>query len=184
MEKSLRAIVAIAVIALLGATGCATKGPVQEETVVLQEQVAPIEQEPEDPCTTLLDALARAEKLSNDNFYGATVVGETIQFEFDSDALSAEAKATLDDFVASLKGADTNFFIELQGHTDDFGTDEYNFQLGLARARAAMGYLYSQYGISLQSMNGFSCGESKPVAENTMSTGRAINRRVTFVVIE
>lgn len=194
MEKSLMAIVAILGIVLLGATGCATKASVQQEPVAVQEQLEPepveisslesTDAEEQDPCTTLKAAVARAAKLSKESFAEATECEETIHFEFNSDALSAEAKETLDNFAAPLIEKHKTVFVEFQGHTDDFGTDEYNFQLGLARARAVMGYLYSQHGISLQSMNGFSCGESKPIADNSMPVGRALNRRVILVVIE
>ena len=194
MDKSLMAVVAIVGIAFLGATGCATKASVQQETVVIQEQIEPepiefssfeeVDVEPLDPCSTLENAMARAAQLTNDSYFGATEYDGDIQFEFDKYALSAEAKATIDAVVAPLVEANKDIFIELQGHTDDFGSDEYNFQLGLARARAAMGYLYSQYGISFQSMNCFSCGESKPIADNDGPEGRAENRRVTIVVIE
>ncbi len=194
MNKSLMAVIAIVSIAFLGAAGCATKASVQQETVAVQEQIEPepvelstieeVDVEPQDPCSTLENAMARAEQLTNDTYLGATEYDGNIQFEFDKYALSAEAKATIDAVVAPLVQANKDIFIELQGHTDDFGSDEYNFQLGLARARAAMGYLYSQHGISLQSMNCFSCGESRPIAQNDGPKGRAENRRVTIVVIE
>ena len=194
MKKALMAFVACIAIALLGVTGCATKASVKQDTVAVQEQTEPEVQEiailenevvaHHDPCTTIDDALERAEKLGKEGLHAATEAEETILFEFDSDGLSAAAKAALDDFVDVLMETDKNFFVEFQGHTDDFGSDEYNFQLGLARARAAMGYLYGQYGIPLERMNGFSCGESKPVADNSTDSGRAKNRRVTLVVVE
>ena len=194
MKKALIAVVACIALALLGVTGCATKASVKQETVAVQEQPEPEVQEiatseneavtQYEPCTTLEGALARAEKLGKDGLHEATEAEETILFEFDSDGLSAAAKVALDDFVKLLMKTDKTFFVEFQGHTDDFGSDDYNFQLGLARARAAMGYLYSQYGIPLERMNGFSCGESKPVADNSTDAGRAQNRRVTLVVVE
>lgn len=186
MRAKLMAIVAVLGIALLGLMGCATRGNVQTETLAAQEQIEPEETvvKESEPCTSLEDALIRAEELANDKFYGATQYDGAIQFEFDSYALSAAAKETIDAVVGPLVEADKSFFIELQGHTDGFGTEAYNFQLGLARARAVMGYLYNQHGISLQRMNGFSCGELKPVADNSLQDGRAENRRVTLVVIE
>jgi OOP family OmpA-OmpF porin len=128
--------------------------------------------------------LARAEELTHDRYYGATQYDGAIQFDFDSYVLSAEAKKAIDAVIVPLVGADKSFFIELQGHTDGFGEQPYNFQLGLNRARAVMGYLYQEHGFSLQRMNGFSCGELKPVADNDFEEGRAENRRVTVVVIE
>jgi peptidoglycan-associated lipoprotein len=168
---------------LVGITGCATKGPVQTETF---EQVAAEEMAEEiiEPCTNLDMALARAEELTHNTYYGATQYDGDIQFAFDSYKLTAEARKAIDSVVLPLVEADENFFLELQGHTDAFGEEPYNFQLGLNRARAVMGYLHQKYGLSLQRMNGFSCGELKPVAENDFEEGRAENRRVTLVVVE
>lgn len=182
MRLTLVAMVVLSMI-LFGLTGCASKGPVQTETF---EQVAVEEtvEEISEPCTNLEMALARAEELTHDNYYGATQYDGAIQFDFDSYVLSAEAKKAIDAVIVPLVAADKSFFIELQGHTDGFGEEPYNFQLGLNRARAVMGYLYQEHGFSLQRMNGFSCGELKPVADNDFEEGRAENRRVTVVVIE
>ncbi|MFB0532801.1 MAG: OmpA family protein [Desulfatiglandales bacterium] len=56
--------------------------------------------------------------------------------------------------------------------------------MGQARAEAVYYYLHTQQGIPLHRMNAFSYGETKPVADNTNSSNRAINRRVTLVVVE
>ena len=178
-------LVAIGVLSIvsIGLTGCASKRPVQTETF---EQAAMEETAEEiiEPCTNLEMALARAEELTHDKYDGATQYDGAIHFAFDSYVLSAEAKKAIDAVVQPLLEVNKNFFIELQGHTDGFGEEPYNFQLGLARARAVMGYLNQAYGLSLQRMNGFSCGELKPVADNDFEDGRAENRRVTLVVIE
>jgi peptidoglycan-associated lipoprotein len=188
MKKYLMAIITVTGFVMLGVTGCATKASVQKEAVAVQEETVQVEIEPEvaqrAPCTTPQMALERAEQLVRASFYDATEFDGAVLFDFDSDALKPEGKMALDTFAGSLKETDKDFFIELQGHTDDFGEYDYNFQLGLARARAAMGYLYTTHGIPLQRMNGFSCGESKPVADNTIEEGRSKNRRVTLVIIE
>ncbi len=182
MRLTLVAMVVLG-IAFIGLTGCASKGPVQTETF---EQVAVEEtaEEISEPCTNLEMALARAEEMTHDKYFGATQYDGAIQFAFDSYLLSAEAKKAIDAVVLPLLEADKKFFLELQGHTDGFGEEAYNFQLGLNRARAVMGYLYQKHGFALQRMNGFSCGELKPVADNDFEGGRAENRRVTVVVIE
>jgi outer membrane protein OmpA-like peptidoglycan-associated protein len=182
MRLTLVAIVVLGMI-LFVLTGCASKGPVQTETF---EQVAVEEttEEVSEPCTNLEMALTRAEELTHTKYYGATQYDGAIHFAFDSYKLSAEDKKAIDAVVLPLMEADKDFFLELQGHTDGFGEEPYNFQLGLNRARAVMGYLNQKYGISLQRMNGFSCGELKPVGDNGFEEGRAENRRVTVVVIE
>ena len=191
MKRTLVAAITCLSLAMLGVSGCATKSPApdnfaaQEQIEVEEVEVARVEYEqPTDPCTTIEGALARAAMLTNDSFYGATQYDGAIRFAFDSYALSEEAKETIDSFVGPLVEADNYGFLELQGHTDGFGVEAYNFQLGLARARAVMGYLFTEYGIPLQRMNGFSCGEVKPIADNSFPGGRAENRRVTIVVME
>jgi outer membrane protein OmpA-like peptidoglycan-associated protein len=178
-------LVAIGILSIvsIGLTGCASKVPVQTESF---EQVAVEEtaEEMMEPCTNIERALTRAQELTHDKYYGATQYDGAIHFAFDSYKLSTEAKKAIDAVVQPLLQVDQHFFIELQGHTDGFGEESYNFQLGLNRARAVMGYLNQEYGLSLQRMNGFSCGELKPLADNDFEDGRAENRRVTLVVIE
>ena len=183
MKHALMATVAFLGIVMLGAAGCSTKAHVQTESVMVEE-TASFEQAELEPCTTLEGSLLRAGQLTNSSFSGATQYDGAIRFEFDSSALSADAKAAIDSVVVPLMQTNKDFFVELQGHTDGFGTEAYNFQLGLARARAVMGYLYQEYDVPLRRMNGFSCGEIKPVGDNSLSAGRAENRRVTIVVVE
>lgn len=185
MKRILVVTMACLGLALLGATGCATKSPAPD-TMAAQVQIEAEEvaEQPSDPCTTIEGALARAGMLTNVRFQGATQYDGAIRFAFDSYALTGEAKESIDAFVGPLIEADNYVFLELQGHTDAFGEEGYNFQLGLARARAVMGYLYAEYAIPLQRMNGFSCGEVKPVADNNFPIGRAENRRVTIVVMD
>jgi len=187
MKRTLVAAIACLGLALLGLTGCATKAPApdtMEAQVQIEAEEVEIAEQPSDPCTTIEGALARAGMLTDVSFDGATQYDGAIRFAFDSYALSEEAKETIDAFVGPLVEADNYAFLELQGHTDGFGVEAYNFQLGLSRARAVMGYLFTQYGIPLQRMNGFSCGELKPIADNSFPAGRAENRRVTIVVME
>lgn len=181
MKHALMATVAFLGIVMLGAAGCSTKAHVQTEAVVVEE-MASFEQAL--PCTTLEGSLLRAGQLTNSSFSGATQYDGAIRFEFDSSALSADAKAAIDSVVVPVLQTNKDFLVELQGHTDGFGAEAYNFQLGLARARAVMGYLYQEYDVPLRRMNGFSCGEIKPVGDNSLSAGRAENRRVTIVVVE
>jgi outer membrane protein OmpA-like peptidoglycan-associated protein len=179
MKHALKATVAFLGIVMLGTLGCSTKAHVQTESVV-----ASFEQVELELCTSLEDSLVRAGQLTHSSFSGATQYDGAIHFAFDSSALSADAKTAIDSVIAPLVQMNTDFFLELQGHTDAFGEEGYNFQLGLARARAVMGYLFQAYDVPLQRMNGFSCGEIKPVGDNSLSVGRAENRRVTIVVVE
>jgi len=117
-------------------------------------------------------------------FFEVTFTDEEVHFGFDRNDLAEEAKAALDSFAECLKTDDKNLYIEIQGHTDNAGPEDYNLRLGQSRAKAVYSYLHTQHGIPLHRMNTFSYGESKPLADNNDRSNRAINRRVTLVVIE
>lgn len=70
--------------------------------------------------------------------------------------------------------------VEVQGHTDSAGNDEYNLQLSQERADAVRAYLVER-GIAPTRLTARGYGETRPIESNRTSRGRAINRRVEFV---
>ena len=86
-------------------------------------------------------------------------------------------------FAAQLKGNNQNVFIEIQGHTDNLGGDDYNEKLGEERAEAVRRYL-SKQGMPLHRMQVITYGEVEPVADNKTRDGRSQNRRVVLVVLQ
>jgi len=105
------------------------------------------------------------------------------QFALSKYDLSADAKKTLDDLAAKLKSENANVYLEIQGHTDSSGDEEYNLMLGQRRAEAVRQYLNAADGIPLHKMSVISFGETKPVADNGTREGRAQNRRVEIRVL-
>jgi outer membrane protein OmpA-like peptidoglycan-associated protein len=103
-----------------------------------------------------------------------------ILFGFDKADLSAEAKTNLDKLVTVLNEyADTN--IEIQGHTDDKGTEAYNQTLSERRAKTVSDYLLTKsIASSRVTVKGF--GETTPKYDNLTEDGRAQNRRVDFLI--
>ncbi len=71
--------------------------------------------------------------------------------------------------------------IEVEGHTDSIGSDEYNMKLSENRANAVREYLLSQ-GIKPESITAQGFGKTRPVADNSTAAGRQRNRRVELVV--
>jgi outer membrane protein OmpA-like peptidoglycan-associated protein len=134
------------------------------------------------------EALARAEEAGKEArgqlLYEVTITDEAVHFGFDKNDLSEEAKAALDSFAEDLKAENKDVYIEIQGHTDNTGPEEYNLRLGQARAEIVNSYLHTQHNIPLHRLHSFSYGESQPIVDNSNSSDRAINRRVTLVVIE
>ncbi|HEX2844950.1 MAG TPA: OmpA family protein [Chitinophagaceae bacterium] len=103
-----------------------------------------------------------------------------ILFGFDKSDLGASAKGSLDELVTILnKYPDTN--IEIQGHTDDTGTDSYNMGLSERRAVSVANYLRS-HNISSARVTTKGFGESAPKYDNSTENGRSQNRRVEFLI--
>ncbi len=72
--------------------------------------------------------------------------------------------------------------IEVQGHTDAIGTDEYNMRLSQARAAAVKKWMVDR-GISPDRLVAKGYGESMPIASNSTKEGRQKNRRVVFKIL-
>lgn len=72
--------------------------------------------------------------------------------------------------------------IEVAGHTDSTGSDQYNQQLSERRAASVANYLVGQ-GITQQRLMTVGAGESRPVASNDTEAGRAQNRRVEMTIV-
>lgn len=136
---------------------------------------------------TAQEALERAiaaGKLAEGTFLFETIFSDDkVQFGFDQSSLSDTAKQALDIFVEDLKARDQSVYIEIQGHTDSTGGEVYNIELGQRRAEAVRRYL-NQRGIPLARMSVISYGMSAPIADNSTSEGRSVNRRVTIVVLQ
>lgn len=108
-----------------------------------------------------------------------TLVG--VGFQTNATTLTPESRAVLDPVVANLKKY-PELQIELQGHTDSVGADQYNLRLSQQRADAVRGYFLSE-GVSASQVVARGYGESQPVADNTTAEGRAQNRRVVMKVL-
>ena len=102
-------------------------------------------------------------------------------FDFDKSTLKPEGKAKLEDLVSKLIGTDIEVVVAT-GHTDSVGTEAYNLKLSMRRANAVKAFLVSK-GIPADRVFTEGKGESKPVASNKTSEGRAKNRRVDVEVV-
>ncbi|MES2647318.1 MAG: OmpA family protein [Bacteroidota bacterium] len=107
-------------------------------------------------------------------------LNDKILFGFNESGLSPQATANLNKAISVLnKYPDTN--IEVQGHTDSRGTDEYNQKLSVQRATSVSNYL-SQNGIASSRLSVKGFGESIAKYDNTTTEGQAQNRRVEFLI--
>jgi outer membrane protein OmpA-like peptidoglycan-associated protein len=109
---------------------------------------------------------------------------DRVKFKSDKYDLNDDAKKALDEFATKVKGLQDQYFIEIQGHTDDTGGARYNEDLGERRAESVRRYLSREQKLPLNRMSTISYGDTLPVAPNKTKAGRAQNRRVVIVVLE
>ena len=115
--------------------------------------------------------------------YEVVLTDQDVRFASDRADLGKDASAALTAFADRLKQENQSVYIEIQGHTDAVGSEDYNLKLGQERAEAVRRFL-SQQGIPLHRMSVISYGESSPVADNKSRDGRSQNRRVALVVLQ
>lgn len=125
-------------------------------------------------------------ELSYDLQLTSVSIGDVIRlnnifFDSDKSELKPESAAELNrlyDFLTSNPTAK----IEISGHTDDKGNDNYNQNLSQSRVNAVVSYLINK-GIVKDRLTGIGYGEKSPVASNDTEEGRAQNRRVEFKLL-
>ena len=212
-KKFSLAVAGVAVLSLVAASGCVTKKAWRENVEATDTRVKGVESglEAQEKRTSDLasetdtrinqvkgtaeqaveigsQALTKAEtaeKMARGKIlWTVTLSDDAVKFSFDADKVPEAAQSVLDDLATKVKSLDRAVYLEIEGNTDNIGSEEYNQKLGAARAEAVRNYLAEKNGIPLHAMNIISFGESKPVAANTTSEGRAQNRRVVVRVLE
>jgi peptidoglycan-associated lipoprotein len=103
-----------------------------------------------------------------------------IRFEYDSAALTDEARAALEKHALWLQGH-REARVTIEGHCDERGTVEYNLALGEQRARASRDYLVS-LGVAAERLRVVSFGKERPLDPGNSEAAWAKNRRAHFAV--
>jgi peptidoglycan-associated lipoprotein len=193
-------------ISVLVLAGCATSKSVDEKIAEAQAQTAQkIEsvvgqvedlQEKQTATEVRLDELSKEAREALQRAQEAGVLAgkgkvvfeqsfseDRIKFKLDSYELGDDAKKALDEFAGRVKATGEEYFVEIQGHTDDTGTQRHNDELGQRRAEAVRRYLSRQHGLPLNRMSTISYGDTSPVDSNKTKAGRSANRRVVIVVL-
>jgi len=204
MMKSTRVFWALALPVVLGA--CATSKSVDQKIAASQaqsnqkiesvaSQVEDLQQKQqqtdvkiEQLSQSAQEALKRAQEAGvlakGKVVFEQTFAEDRVKFKSDKYDLSADAKTALDEFGTRVKGLSDQYFIEIQGHTDDTGSEGHNEELGQRRADSVRRYLSREHKLPLARMSTISYGDTLPVESNKTKAGRAANRRVVIVVLE
>jgi len=156
----LRTVAAVAAIALLAA--CSTKKTEVQEVAPAAAPPPPPPAKPSGPAPDSLE-------------YFNTVVGNTVQFDFDRYDLDAEDQTRLR-AQAQWLNQYANRTLTIEGHCDERGTREYNLGLGERRANAVREYLVSQ-GVNANRVKTISYGKERPLCVSSDEGCWARNRR-------
>ena len=107
-------------------------------------------------------------------------VFDNLNFEFGKADIKKESYPYLDKLADTLNKA-KNWTLEIQGHTDDKGGDDFNMKLSQGRADSVKNYLITK-GVLLDTITAKGFGESKPLVPNDSDANREKNRRVEFKI--
>lgn len=105
----------------------------------------------------------------------------SITFDVDSATINPQFRSTLDE-VAQTFNQYPQSLIDVVGHTDSTGSEQYNQALSERRAGSVANYLRGR-GVLPARVAAFGVGETQPVASNESETGRAANRRVELRIV-
>jgi len=106
----------------------------------------------------------------------------SIHFEYDQARLTADARKTLAGNAEWIK-SNSSVTVQIEGHTDERGSVEYNLSLGERRAKSVKTYLEG-LGIDPKRMTIISYGEEKPIATGDSEASWSKNRRANFVPLK
>ncbi|MCO1658069.1 OmpA family protein [Pseudonocardia humida] len=110
---------------------------------------------------------------------GSVQMSADVMFAFDRAELTQRARDELARIVPMLQAAGSTR-VEVVGHTDDRGADDYNLLLSQARADAVRAELAAALGPAV-AVTATGKGETEPVSDNATEAGRSLNRRVEIV---
>jgi len=151
----------------------------KEQLAATKEQLATTDQALVD---TSKEVVATNKRISNLDKYDVVKV-VTILFDLNSDKLTNQAKAQLDDLGSRAPGA-RNYMVEVKGYTDPTGNFDKNLELSQRRADAVVQYLTVKWNIPLRRISvpmGF--GETRQVGSANTAAGRAQDRRVEVSIL-
>lgn len=108
---------------------------------------------------------------------------QNVYFDFDKFNIRADQQSVINTNAALFGGEAMGLRILVEGNCDEWGSDEYNYALGVKRAKAAKDALVAQ-GVSESRIEIASNGESKPVCTERSKACDAQNRRDEFRVMQ
>ncbi|SJZ35495.1 peptidoglycan-associated lipoprotein [Trichlorobacter thiogenes] len=178
-------VVALGVVAMMAA-GCAKEEVVKKDEPVVQQQtvkqqepvkqVEPVKQEEQQKAAPKQEE-GTAAKAS------AAVALETVYFDFDKSDLRKDSRDVLSKNAEALLKQVADAKIQVAGHCDERGSDEYNLALGERRAKSVAKYL-TTLGVKADRISTISYGKEKPAVQGSDEAAWSKNRRAEFVIVK
>jgi len=172
-------VVLSAVLTLAGCSSTAANPELYSTapaTLSAESETQPVPAPGSAPSTSSLEAFQRGESTATP----ASSPLKEVYFDFERYDVRSDARETLKANGEWLK-ANPSAVVEIEGHCDERGTNEYNMALGAKRAQAAMDYL-TTLGVAASRLSTISYGEELPVCEEHAEKCWAKNRRDRFVI--
>jgi peptidoglycan-associated lipoprotein len=175
LSKTWLGLIFLAVVTLAGCSKTATSEKPQTSPSSSQPSAKSETAKPSSKDSTSLEQLREGQAST-----GSGPLKE-IYFDYDKYDLSGEARETLKANAAWLK-SNASERVEIEGHCDERGTNEYNLALGAKRAQAAKDFLVT-LGIPAQRLSTISYGKELPVCRESTEDCWQKNRRDRFVIM-
>ena len=180
MKKSLILLSAVAIIAL---TGCTSAEKPMKEMVITETENQFVMEDIDVSKKTL-------EELIVFNEEGVTIrkernnlvlsMPELVLFDFNKYEVKNKVKGSLNTLAKALE-ENPDIRIKIDGYTDFIGSEGYNLELSVKRAKAIKNYLVDR-GVKSSNISIEGYGKQNPIANNATAAGRAKNRRVEFII--
>ncbi len=142
------------------------------ENAELARQLSALREAREKPTSTLAKALSEK----------GSVALRGVYFDSGKSTIKPASAPELAAIGEALK-SDPSLKLEVRGHTDNVGTQNFNLRLSRDRAEAVRRYVTEKFGISPERLSAAGYGPTRPVADNATQEGRAQNRRVELAKV-
>ena len=180
MKKSLILLSAVAIIAL---TGCTSAEKPMKEMVITETENQFVMEDIDVSKKTLEELIVFNEEGVTIRKEGNNLVlsmPELVLFDFNKYEVKNKVKGSLNTLAKALE-ENPDIRIKIDGYTDFIGSEGYNLELSVKRAKAIKNYLVDR-GVKSSNISIEGYGKQNPIANNATAAGRAKNRRLEFII--